>query len=178
MTAPVDHSFAPIAGLRLRALEPGDLDCLYIWENDPGMWRYGFSPAPYSRQQLWEYINGYDADPLTAGELRLIVDVGGMRVGTVDLYDIDIYNRRAMVGVMIDARFRRKGYAKAALEKIGSYCLDNLGLHQLAAFVSENNHGSCSLFESSGYRRVATVADWHREGNSFTDAILYQLILG
>ena len=62
--------------LRLRALEPGDVDTLYLWENSPDMWEYGFFIAPYSRHQLWEYVRDYDADPLRSGQLRLMIDVG------------------------------------------------------------------------------------------------------
>lgn len=164
-------------GFMLRALEPEDLDCLYLWENDPEMWRYGFSPAPYSRQQLWDYINNYDANPLTAGELRLMVDGDGERIGTVDLYDIDIYNRRAMVGVMIDKRFRHFGYALKALARLENYCLDNLGLHQLAAFISDDNAASKALFSKAGYRELVSVPDWLRQGSRFISASLYHKII-
>lgn len=70
--------------VHLRALEPSDVDRLYIWENNPDMWRYGFSPAPLSRHQIWEYVEKYDANPLAQGQLRLMIDTGNDTVGTLD----------------------------------------------------------------------------------------------
>ena len=35
--------------VRLRALEPEDLEALYGWENDPATWEQGCTLAPYSR---------------------------------------------------------------------------------------------------------------------------------
>ena len=47
--------------ISLRALEPVDVDTLYRWENDPAVWGVGLTIAPYSRKQLWDYVNNYDA---------------------------------------------------------------------------------------------------------------------
>lgn len=60
--------------VRLRALEPEDVDRLYIWENDRDMWPFGGTRAPLSRHQLWEYATNYDANPFAAGQLRLIIE--------------------------------------------------------------------------------------------------------
>ena len=46
--------------VRLRALEPEDLELLYRWENDPELWEVGNTLAPYSRYILKEYIAGSD----------------------------------------------------------------------------------------------------------------------
>lgn len=61
--------------VRLRALEPEDVDRLYIWENDRDMWPFGGTRAPLSRHQLWEYATNYDANPFAAGQLRLIIEL-------------------------------------------------------------------------------------------------------
>ena len=88
------------SALILRALEPSDTDMLYLWENGPDMWRYGFSPAPLSRHQIWEYITQYDANPLASGQLRLMMQVADKTVGAVDIYNIDMRNRHAFIGIM------------------------------------------------------------------------------
>ena len=38
--------------VRLRALEPEDLDILYRYENDSSLWEVGTTIAPFSRKQL------------------------------------------------------------------------------------------------------------------------------
>ena len=42
--------------IRLRALEPEDLDWLYRIENDEHVWKWGNSNVPYSRYALKKYI--------------------------------------------------------------------------------------------------------------------------
>lgn len=163
--------------LRLRAPEPDDAQKLYLWENLPGMWRYGFSPAPYSHRQIWEYIKNYNSDPLANCELRLIIEVEGEAVGTVDLYDIDIRNRRAMVGVMTDVKERRQGFALEALRLMAGYCRDNLGLHQLAATVGADNEASLGLFAKALYQTIANLPDWLRRGEAYEEAWILRKLL-
>ena len=38
--------------IRLRALEPEDLEVLYRWENDSSLWEVGNTLAPFSRYVL------------------------------------------------------------------------------------------------------------------------------
>ena len=164
-------------GFRLRALEPEDVDCMYRWENTPGMWRHGCSPAPLSRHLIWEYVNNYEADPFVAGQLRLIVESDGVAVGAVDLYDVDRLNRRAMVGVMIEEGSRRRGLGRRALAELSAYCADVLGLHQLGAIVEAGNAPSHRLFAGSGFVECGMLAQWFRRGREFADAVMYQRLL-
>ncbi len=161
----------------LRALEPSDVDCIYLWENTPGMWRHGFAPAPLSRHMIWEYVQNYEADPLLAGQLRLMVEVDGEAAGAVDLYDVDRLNRRAMVGIMVAPRWRGQGVAKAALGHLGRYCSDVLGLNQLAAVAEEGNEASRRLFLSAGYSECGFMRQWFRRGRDYAAGVLFQLIL-
>ncbi|MDR2025972.1 MAG: GNAT family N-acetyltransferase, partial [Prevotellaceae bacterium] len=59
--------------VRLRALEPSDIDLLYVWENDPATWTVGESIAPYSRFELEKYILS-EGDIYANKQLRLMID--------------------------------------------------------------------------------------------------------
>lgn len=164
--------------LILRAPEPDDVDRIYLWENDPGMWRYGYSPAPLSRHQIWEYVNRSDSDPVSQGELRLMMQADCDTVGAVDLYDIDMRNRRAFVGIMTAPLFRRRRYALRALRLMADYCRDNLGLERIAATVADDNPASLGLFAAAGFTCVAHLPDWVRRGkDSFVGARILMLHL-
>ncbi len=39
-------------GVRLRALEPSDVEILYQWENDPAVWGVSHTLLPFSRHTL------------------------------------------------------------------------------------------------------------------------------
>ena len=73
--------------VRLRALEPEDLELLYRWENDPELWEVGNTLAPYSRYILKEYIAGSDRSIYESRQLRFMIEDcdTGTSVGIVDL---------------------------------------------------------------------------------------------
>lgn len=164
----------------LRAMEPEDVDRLYIWENDRTLWPYGATRAPLSRHQLWEYANNYDANPFASGQLRLIIESCGpcgekTPCGTIDLYDIDPMNSRAFIGIMVADSSRGKGIATAAMNLAAEYCRDILGLALLAAEVPADNQPSVCLFgRSLGYTQTGRRPGWYRRADGFVSAILFQ----
>ena len=75
---------------RLRAVEPADVDTMYVWENDVDMWRVSASTAPCSRHALVELVESMRYDIYASRQLRLLIEsVDGEAVGAVDLYDFD-----------------------------------------------------------------------------------------
>ncbi len=160
--------------ITLRAVEPSDLDTLYLWENDTSLWNVSLTTAPLSRQQLWEYINSYDADIYNSKQLRFIIDCNGVSIGTVDIFDFDAQHRRAFIGIFIAAQYRRNGFAFRALSLIEEYSHKIIGMHQLSAIVSVENAPSLSLFKAQGFTTSGRLRSWLRSGNSYTDAIILQ----
>ena len=162
--------------LMLRALEPTDLDVLYRWENDEELWHTSATITPFSRKQLWDYIENYDGDIFRTHQLRLmIVEVATYKVvGTLDLFDFDPINSRASVGILIDKEFQGQGYGKMALNLIEDYCKKHISLNQLVATVSVDNERSLALFRSLEYSEVGVMRWWLKRGNQYCDAILFQ----
>lgn len=164
--------------MRLRALEPIDVDTLYRWENDPAVWGVGSTLAPYSRKQLWDYIDSYDGDIFVAGQLRLMIELPtGETIGTADLYDFDAVNSRCAVGILIAPPYRRQGHGLAALVALADYCRTRLSLHQLYSIAGADNTASRALFERAGYTISGRLRSWLRSANTYTDAYLYQKML-
>ena len=140
--------------IELRAVEPEDLDILYKWENETSLWIHGNTLAPYSKLVLRQYINdALEMDIYQSKQLRLMIDLPEEKatIGTLDLYDIDAHNRRAGLGILIDEKFRQRGFAQQALELMSNYAFNFLYLHQIYAYISESNTKSISLFEKAGY---------------------------
>lgn len=148
--------------LHLRALEPSDADFMYEVENDAQAWRYSDTIAPLSRKILRDYALTYDADPFTAGQLRLIITEEGSNipVGIVDLYEVSQRHQRAFIGIYICKDHRGKGYAEETIELIEDYAHNSLHLHQLGVKVEEGYTLGEKLFESRGYQLKGTLEDW------------------
>lgn len=148
--------------LHLRALEPSDADFMYEVENDHEAWRYSDTIAPLSRKVLREYALTYDADPFSAGQLRLIIteEDNNNLVGIVDLYEVSSRHLRAFTGIYICKEYREKGYAEETLRLIEEYAHNNLHLHQLGAKVDETHTKAVKLFSELGYATSGKLEEW------------------
>lgn len=162
----------------LRAPEPEDLDLLYLLEAEEGSLHGGINTAPVSRQQIYEYIKGYNADIFSARELRLCIVLceTGETVGVIDISDYNPRDRRGFIGIAVSASFRRRGIGKAALRLLCNYAATEIGIHQLAALVTVDNDASRKLFEGKGFKTCGRLRSWVRTGKQYTDALIYQLL--
>lgn len=167
--------------ITLRAVEPDDIDLLMEWENDSSEWLSSANIAPYSRKQMWAYIDNYSADIAVDGQLRLMIveNVGRAIVGMVDLFDYDPINRRASVGIFVCRSARGHGIARHALDTIGRYASGRLMLAQLVVTISADNEASLALFGSVGYAEAGRLRQWYVRPCSvggYVDAIICQKI--
>lgn len=165
--------------IRLRALEPEDLDLLYKWENQSGIWIHGNTLSPYSRFALRQYINDtQQTDIYEAKQLRLMIDLieKNLTIGTVDIYDFNVRNNHAGVGILIDEEFRNKHYATQTLDLIKDYAFNFLGLAQLYAYISTENKTSLRLFTNAGYCIAGILKSWTLVNEEYVDVQIVQLI--
>jgi diamine N-acetyltransferase len=172
--------------IRLRAIEPADIDVLYAWENDTDHWKVSNTQTPFSRHVLTQYIETAHQDIYSVKQLRLIIvehhDASGLlkepkAIGCIDLFDFDPNHLRAGVGILIaDDNDRRKGHASEALTLLINYCFELLNLNQLYCNIGINNESSILLFKKHGFEITGVKKNWIREGNSFKDELLLQLL--
>ena len=164
--------------IKLRALEPEDLDILYKWENDADLWKYGATVAPYSKFALKEYIAGSQLDIFQSKQLRLMIvwKENNEQAGTIDMYDFDLINLRAGIGILIDTAYRRKQIGLQALELIKEYAFDFLFLKQLYAHIPKRNEISLRLFSKAGYSNTVCLKEWNKTSEGFDDVYVMQLI--
>ena len=167
--------------LRLRALEPGDVDLLYAWENDTAIWNVSNTLTPFSKFQLEEYVLNSQNDIFTARQLRLIVvltksDEGEMPVGTIDLFDFDPFHLRAGVGILVREPYRKNGFALEALQILIRYAFTSLRLHQIFCNISPENASSIRLFKKIGFERSGIKREWNNYRGKWEDEWMFQLI--
>lgn len=166
--------------IRLRAPELEDIELLYKWENDTSIWHNGCTIAPYSINQLTDYITSYDGDIYSAKQLRMMIDDcdTGVTVGSIDIYDYDPVNNRAFIGYLIDDKYRNMGYASSAIIKTAEYCRNRLSMRQLLAISSIDNAESLSVLLKCGFTECGMLKQWiKRERDLYVDALMMQLFL-
>ena len=165
--------------IRLRAIEPEDLDLLYQLENDQSLWNVGTTNVPYSRYTLHDYIATSADDIFADRQVRLIIENVRTRetVGICDLVRFDPQHQRAETGIVVMKDNRRKGYALAALSLLADYALRVVHLHQLYAVVAADNEAAVNLFRKAGYEVQAELRDWLFDGHQYGNAVLMQRFL-
>jgi len=164
--------------IRLRAIEPEDLDLLYQIENDVRLWNVGTTNVPYSRYTLHDYIATSSDDIYADRQLRLIVETPeGHTVGIADLMNFSPQHLRAESGIVILDSERRKGYAAAALQALCDYARRILHIHQLYGIVAADNTAALQLYQKAGFMVASTLQDWLFDGENYTNAVVIQRFL-
>ena len=164
--------------IRIRALEPKDIDFLFEIENDWDMWPLSHTQQPFSARLLQDYIANADRDIYEAKQFRFGIETidNHQLIGFIDLFDFDPKNKRAGVGIVIHQKYRNQSYGKAALQAVIDYAFKILYLHQLFANIAVDNQPSIRLFETFGFERTGIKKDWLFDGKDYKDEFLYQLI--
>lgn len=156
--------------IKLRALEPEDMEALRATINDPEMERMvvGWSfPVSKSQQRAWyERIMG---DPRNQ---RFAVEYNGQFVGISTLTDIDLKNRSAFHGVKLtqDAP-KGKGIGFDAVVAVMKYAFEELQLNRLYGGILEYNVPSQKLYAKCGWVEEGRYRQCVFKDNAYYDEI-------
>jgi diamine N-acetyltransferase len=165
--------------IKLRALEPEDLELLYEWENDDIYWSISNTVAPFSRFTIKRYIENSHKNLFETGQQRFMIDHldDKITIGTIDVFEFDPFHKRAGIGILIaNKSYRRKGYASMSLTCLQNYCFKTLQMHQIYCNILANNIGSINLFKKHGFVEIGTKKEWVLAENGYVDVIMLQLI--
>lgn len=162
--------------IRLRKLEPTDLPYLYIIENDELAWQHSNTHNPLSCKDLSDYITSSTGDIYKDGQLRLIIESqedDKHIVGCIDLYELDIHNLRAGIGIYIIDEYRNSGLGSESINLIENYASEFLNLRLLYAIVASTNLPSLAIFRKNRFIESAIVRNWFRS----SDAVIFSKLL-
>ena len=165
--------------IRLRAPEPSDLDLIYEWENNTGIWQSGETLTPFSKDTLSRYIENAGEDIFRTGQVRfMICTYQEETVGTIDLFDYNPIHSRAGVGILIgNPSDRGKGYASEALGLLLDYCRNVLLMHQVWCSVRSDNPASIALFKKAGFRQTGVKSQWVLMPEGWKDEVFMQFFV-
>ncbi|MCQ2975571.1 MAG: GNAT family N-acetyltransferase [Bacteroidales bacterium] len=166
--------------VKLRALEPNDIDILYKWENNPDIWEVSYTLVPYSKYALAKYIAEESLkDIYESRQLRLVIENIETKkpVGLIDLFEFEPHDMRASVGISInDKNDRGKKFAQNALGLLIEYSFKHLHLNQLFVRIHNDNIPSINLFKGQNFEQCGLLKKWHLTSDGWKDEIQFQLI--
>ncbi|MDP4600235.1 MAG: GNAT family N-acetyltransferase, partial [Polaribacter sp.] len=148
--------------IKLRALEPEDLEFLFQIENNEIFWEVSHTQTPFSKFVLKNYLENAHLDIYETKQLRLIIEEksNANKVGMIDLFDFNPQHKRAGIGILIHPDSQQKGFASEALSILIQYAFTHLHLHQLFANILTDNEKSLQLFMKYSFKKVGIKKEW------------------
>ncbi|MBI4947864.1 MAG: GNAT family N-acetyltransferase [Bacteroidetes bacterium] len=142
----------------LRPVLPSDADILYTWENDKANWGVSGTKKPFTKREI-EYFISNQKDVYLDKQLRLIICLlspSGNKsgIGCIDLFNFDEFHLKAGIGILIDQKHRKNGYASEALTLLIRYGFEILDLRKLFCHISEENEASLKLFKKNKFKII------------------------
>tara|TARA_B100000963_G_scaffold44011_2_gene32827 strand:- start:22066 stop:22545 length:480 start_codon:yes stop_codon:yes gene_type:complete len=134
----------------LRTLKKSDLSFLKHIENNSDNWIFGSENRVFNDKELLQYIKHSKDNIVSAKQFRWLIEYNNHSVGFVDLYDYNL--TYAYLGIIIESKFRNKGFAKQSINIITKYSFNVLRLERLYSKVLTSNSVSINLFNSCDFK--------------------------
>jgi RimJ/RimL family protein N-acetyltransferase len=97
-------------------------------------------------------------------------------VGKVSYFNVNMANRSAELGCLINPDERLKGYASEGLKLLISYLFNIKKLNKVHAQTGEFNSGSTALLESLGFRLDGTLREHHMYNDRLYSDLVFSLL--
>lgn len=161
--------------VRLRAIEPTDVDRAYAWINDREVTRTLMARYPYSR--VWEdkwlsdnaaQPNGYQHD------VRLAIEdkASGTHIGLMGLHRVSSEDRHADLGIMIgDKSFWSAGFGTDAMLTMLRFAFDQMNLNKVKLGVFDFNARAQAVYRKCGFVDEGRAREEYFQDGAYHDII-------
>ncbi|UAN62210.1 MULTISPECIES: spermidine N1-acetyltransferase [Serratia] len=145
-----------ITTIKLRPLEREDLIFVHQMDNNASVMRYWFE-EPY--EAFVELSDLYDKHIHDQTERRFIIENDSVKVGLVELVEINHIHRRAEFQIIIDPVHQGNGYAKNAAILAMDYGFSVLNLNKLHLIVDSENQKAIHIYTKLGFEVEGKLID-------------------
>ena len=134
--------------IRLRPLEREDLRYVHALDNNANVMRYWFE-EPY--ETFAELAALYEAHIHDQSERRFVIEHDVVKVGLVELVEIDHVHRRAEFQLVISPEHQGKGLAARATRAAMDYGFSVLNLHKIYLIVDSEDQRAIHVYDKLGF---------------------------
>lgn len=169
--------FAQNENIILRTAEPQDAPTIYNWENDQNIWRVSETYMPYTMYQIEQFLIN-NADLFATRQMRFMIEKKQEKkcIGIIDIYDFSPIHLRAGIGILIQKKYRKQGFASQAVELLINYCFNVLILKQVYCLIDIQNIDSINLFKNLGFKQCGLRKEWIKTPQGFINELEFQYI--
>jgi RimJ/RimL family protein N-acetyltransferase len=163
--------------VRLRALEPEDLERATKWMNDPEVTRFLFVRYPISRVEEERWLREASTNNFATG-LRLAIETkDGVHIGSIDLRNTSPEDRRASLGVVIgEPEYWSKGHGTDAIMTILRFAFRQMNLNRVSLEVFETNERALACYRKCGFREEGRLRQERFKHGRYWDAIVMGIL--
>ncbi|MBB77797.1 MAG: hypothetical protein CL844_02210 [Crocinitomicaceae bacterium] len=162
----------------IRPIRYDDAIKVLQWENDIENWRVSDNSSKYELADILRLIDSLD-DISHSRQARWIIcdSKTNFRLGAVDLFEINLIEEKARVGILIaDKENRKKGFAYKAIQLLEVEAL-NIGVNKLICTIYSNNKASLALFEKCNFKKKDSLEKSYISNDDYIDLILFEKCL-
>ena len=153
--------------VRLRALEPDDLEPNYRWVNDVEVTRYLDTRYPISRGEEERWLANRPANDLAHGVHLAIETKDGVYIGNLALHGPHPEHRSAVLGIVIgEKHYWSNGYGTDAIVTLLRFAFGEMNLHRVMLHVKEFNERGIACYKKCGFQIEGTLRqNYYGEGH-------------
>ncbi len=114
----------------------------------------GYPPFEVQNEEYMRLMEKFAAEK---GRLMIEEKASGRVVGTIDLMEAERGVTAVTVGYVISPKYRRKGYAYEAVQRVIEYCFKSTNVRMFLASCFVYNQASKGLLEKLGFQCEGTI---------------------
>ncbi len=163
----------------LRNIEMNDAERIYNILNDPTSLEWMNEYKPKSMDEVKEMIDKYHKRTVLGKGYLLGIELKkeNKLIGMIAIDIASVINLNAkFTNIIIDKRYRRKGYGTEAEKLALNYCFNELNLHSIHMWIVEENIASIKAARKAGFKEVGKLfKETYRHG-TYHNLILFQAL--
>ena len=159
--------------VRLRAVEPEDLERAYKWINDHDVTRYLTARYPLSRADEKRWLSEQPKNDLGAGVVLAIDTNEGEHIGNLDLHRTKVDDRTAHLGIMIgEKEYWSNGYGSDAIITLLRFAFGEMNLHKVSLHVFAFNPRAAACYRKCGFQQEALLREHYYGEGRYWDVLV------
>ena len=157
----------------LRAIERADVPDLHAWGRDVESWTRT-SEKPWTPKTLADTQAQYDEGKRWRADdkdVPFAVEADGRLVGSISLFAIDPFARRAELGITLGPQARGHGLGRDAIGVLLRYAFEHRGLHRVGLEVLADNEPAIRCYRACGFVEEGRIRDEAWVDGRFVDML-------
>lgn len=162
--------------IKLTPLEESDVELLFAWQNDSNLrdLTMGFR-FPVQKETVKEWIKN-QREQNGKSSVVFAIRQNELLVGTIQLRNIDPYQRKALLGIYIgDSKKRNTGLGFVSCALVIDYAFRGLDIRKIGLEVLSINQNAINLYEKLGFKKEGTKINEYFLDGQYLDVCLYGL---